>query len=319
MTTNTFIRGWGSQIGPTATPIGDAVQRAVHAALQSAQMTLADVDMVVTVGSDILDGAMVATNSGIAGYYGKEILTVPSSAGHAFDAAVSLIISGQAATVLLAGWGEGTKVAAHDSRAIQADPFYARAVGAEPTALAALQAQYLVTKNRLDLEKAARYAADMRNRAGYAEKEAGRSGAAKWLSANWCDGACAIVLSSKSGAKSVAVGAIGTSFQPYCPEPDQLDPAAWVRAASNIPADASAIEVGAPTPFAELAALDAVKVKNANKSGGSAAAYFGPATGLQRIIAVADQLRADGGKGIAIDMAGPIGQATTVVVLGGAS
>src|SRR5690606_24319289 len=140
-----------------------------RAALAAAEMPLDAVDMVVTVGSDVLDAGMGATRSGIAGAYGREIVTVPSSAGHAFAAAHAMVESGQARTVLLAGWGQGTKFAGIDGRYVQADPFYARPVGADAAAMSALQAWRLFSAGRLDEDGLARYGNLMRRRAGLAE------------------------------------------------------------------------------------------------------------------------------------------------------
>jgi acetyl-CoA acetyltransferase len=326
MTGPVVIAGTGTRIGTAVRgSIEDAVRDCVHAALSAAGMASLDaIDMVVTVGSDILDGSMVATRSGIAGAYGHELMTVPSSAGHALAAAVALIESGQARHVLLVGWGEGTKFAVRDGRVIQADPFYARPVGARPAVLAALQAQRLIGSGVIDLHAAGRYCTAMRARAGVALP----SGATDWLTPRWCDGAAAVVLAAGMGG--IEVCDFGTAFRPYCPEPDDLDPAGWVReAAARLSAPdvldraLAVIEGGGPTPICEGAALRALRIRQGwaiedarlNPSGGSAAAHFGPATGLARLAAAAAALR-DGGQGIVVDLAGPIGQATTVILLG---
>ena len=108
MTGDVRIAGTGERVGGDV-GVEVSVRGAVQDALAAAKMVLNDVDLVVTVGSDILDGGMVGTRSGIAGAYGRELISVPSSGGHALAAAVAMIESGQARTVLLAGWGEGKK------------------------------------------------------------------------------------------------------------------------------------------------------------------------------------------------------------------
>lgn len=313
------IAGHAMQVGRLAgRGIEAAVREVVGAALARAGITLDEVDTLVTVGSDILDGAMVATHSGIAGSYGHSLLTVPSSAGHALAAALSMIQGGGARNVLLAGWGEGSKFAELDGRIIQADPFYARPLGAGAAEMAALQAQRLVATGRLRQETAARYAERMAGRAGIT---AGRVG---WLATGWCDGACALMLTTDG--PGATIGEIGTAFEPYAPEPDALDPAGWVAAASAgfDLHGLAAIEVGGPTPMSEMAAAAGLRAvlgwdaldERINPSGGGAVAHFGPATGLCRMVAAAEAAR-DGGRAAAIDLAGPIGQATTVVVLEG--
>lgn len=324
-----IVAGAGLRTGrPGLGPIEHAVKAVVAEALAAAGRGIEAVDLVVTVGSELLDGTMIATRSGIAGAYGRELMTVASSGGHAFAAAVAMIESDAADTVLLAGWGEGTKFAACDARYLQADPFYARPLGADAVALAALQAQRLIADGRVDPAAAEAFGAAMRERAGTPGSFAG-TGA--WLSTHWCDGACALLLvRSGGGTDGVAVAGVGSAFEPYCPAPERLDPALWVRAALGAAAERDAlapgmpraIEIGGPTPFSELAARaaffpdgrvpDGVTV---NASGGSAAAFFGPATGLQRIAAAYAQLRGAGGTAVAVDLAGPIGQAATAVIL----
>ena len=325
------ILGTGWQLGfPEISPIDRAVQMSISSALASAQMELADIDMVLTVGSDIMDGAMVATRSGIAGSYSRQIMTVPSSAGHAFAAALSMIESGNVRNVLLVGWGEGTKFQALDSREIQADPFYARPVGADPVTMSVMQAQRLVSEGLIDPDEAGRYGDAMREHAKVTQSFIG---AARWLGTRWCDGACALVMAPAHGpGRQVTIRDIGTSFEPYCPDPHRLNPADWVRSAvgamsegASLRGDAlKVIEIGGPTPFSELAALSGICAKSwqsaqpkFNLSGGGAAAHFGPATGLRRIICAAETLSdADPGAlaGI-VDLAGPIGQAVSVIAL----
>lgn len=328
MTRDVVIAGTGIRAGrPALGPIERAVREAVEDALAAAGRRIGDVDFVVTVGSELLDGTMIATRSGIAGAWGREILTVPSSGGHAFAAAVSMIESGAVDTVLLAGWGEGTKFGAFDARYLQADPFHARPLGADASALGALQAQRLLATGRLDATAAERFGGAMRERAGIADSVAGAAG---WLAPCWRDGACALLLAAADeGSRGVRVCGVGVAFEPYCPDADRLDPADWLDAAlavaaecgANIPEAPQVIEIGGPTPFVELAALArwcdggaAASDMRVNACGGSAASYFGPATGLQPIAVATARLRA-GETAVVADLAGPIGQATTAILL----
>lgn len=325
MAISVTIAGTGERIG-RGFAIETAVRDAVRDALSEARLSLSAIDMVVTVGSDMLDGGMVATRSGIAGAYGNELLTVPSSAGHAFAAAVSMLESNQARTVILAGWGEGTKFAEVDGRVFQADPFYARPVGANAFAMTALQAQRLLADRRLDLVGLSEYGGTMRDRAGL--PKGGSSGISEWLTPHWSDGACALVLTTSDGP--VRVVDVGVSFRPYCPQPTDLDPAVWVSdalAGMHVAAqgDLAVVEAGGPTTVCEIAALTPIlstvgwepNDSRVNATGGGATAFFGPATGLRHFAAVANGLVGKSGNGIAIDLAGPIGQATTVVALQG--
>jgi len=299
--------------------IADAVGGAVRDALAMAGRALDDIDMVVTCASDLIDGAMVATRSAIAGSYRRELMTVPSSAGHAFAAAATQIESGAARAVLLAGWGEGSKPAARDARIFAADPFYARPLGADAAALAALQAQRLVADGRLDRAEMCAYRDTMAARG----KRDGGDHPLRWLRPDWTDGAAALVLTAAKGG--VALRDLASAFEPYCPPPDRLDPALWIAATGIAIPPLAALEIGAPTPFAEAVAAGALLRRQGwaaddprfNHSGGGAVSHFGPATGLLRIVAVADRLApaAVGAVGAAIDLAGPIGQAATVILL----
>jgi acetyl-CoA acetyltransferase len=325
MATPVVIAGSAEHVGRNVA-IDAAVTQCVRSALSAAGLSLGEIDAVVTTGSDILDGGMVGTRSGIAGVYGRELIAVPSSGGHACAAAVSLIKSGQARNVLVAGWGEGTKFSAIDGRSVQADPFYARPIGADAVAMTALQAQRLLAHGAVTRETLDGYGATMRRRAGRASDES--DGMRQWLRPLWADGACAIVL--RASERGVRVADIGMSFRGYCPEPGDLDPAAWVSAAmANLKHPAhdrlSVIEACGPAAVTEFAALREILTcsrwrsddDRVNASGGGAAAFFGPATGLRHIARAAQALSGGRNTALAIDLAGPIGQATSVIVLEG--
>jgi 3-oxoacyl-[acyl-carrier-protein] synthase III len=333
MGANVVVAGSASKVGSSfGWSIDEAIRETVLSALSAAGMaSLDEIDTLVTVGSDILDATTVAGHSGIAGSYGHSLLTVPSSAGHALAAAVVLIESGAARNVLLAGWGEGSKFQDVDGRIIQADPFYARPLGAGAAELAVMQAQRLVASGLLNVDHAVRYAQEMSSRSPLSSS----SGAA-WLQTIWCDGACALVLAPGSeGGLAISVRDFGSSFQPYCPEPEELDPSRWVSAAQSAmrapdaldSGSLVALEVGGPTAACEVAAVADLLAKQGwdatdprvNSSGGSAHAYFGPATGLQRLVSAVGALERSGATessiAAVIDLAGPIGQATSLIVL----
>lgn len=325
MSAGVAIIGAAAHVVPRfAAPLEFAVHDTVVAALADAGLPgLEPVDTVLTSASDTLDGIMVATRSEMAGSAGKAYLHVPSSAGHALASAAALIGSGLAGTLLLVGWGEGSKLAIADSRVIQADPFYARPVGATPAALAALQAQFLLGAGLLAADAAAAYAARMAERAG----TIGHDGAGPaWLRPGWCDGVVALVLApTEAHPGAVRLCDYATSFRPYTPQsdaPDELDPAAWVtQALPPLRRPPDMIEASAPTPVCEARAGMALAgmalgggpdwEARFNCSGGGAAAYFGNATGLHRLAALKSSLGA-GQTGCMLDLAGPIGNAVTV-------
>ena len=299
MTKGTAILGTASLVVPRfAKSLEFAVHDTIIAALTNAGLSsLADVDTVMTSASDTLDGIMVATRSEMAGSAGKSYLHVPSSAGHALSAAATLIEAGQAETLLLVGWGEGSKFGVADTRAIQADPFYARPVGATPAALAALQAQFLVGSGYVSIDVAEAYSARMVARLGLGQA---RGVGPTWLRTGWCDGVVAIVLASADmHPNAVRICDYGSSFRPYTPQSDsadELDPACWVaQALPALPVASDIIEASAPTPICEARAAMALGngadwEARLNPSGGGAAAYFGNATGLRGLAAMAAAL-----------------------------
>lgn len=313
-----------------------AIRATVLEALEDAGFgSLDEIDSVVTVGSDILDGGMVATRSGLAGSYSRSLVTVPSSSGHALGAAVAMIEAGDAGNTLLVGWGEGTNFENVDGRIIQADPFYTRPLGADAATLSALQAQWLLHHGRVDRVRLDRYAQTMGARAG-SGSEAPSEGVPLWLRTTWSDGVCALVLTASAPSPgSVSIADFGTSFQPYCPEPGDLDPAGWVtvaQAGMREPGllekvDPVAVEVCGPSQLVEAAAISGLLEHwgwqeadaRVNRTGGGATAYFGPATGLRQIVSATTELRANpessGASAVVVDLGGPIGQATTVLVV----
>ena len=326
MTNPVVIAGFGAEIGQRFSDTREAaIHCAVTTAIRSAGLrSVGEIDMVITVASDMLDGIMVPTSSDIAGACERAYLNVPSSAGHALAAAAIMIESGQAGNVLLVGWGEGSKLAHQDNRAAQADPFYA------------LQAQSLLSTDRRAIADLEEYSARMRLRARQSVARQSPSDQNAWLLPVWCDGVAALVLSSSAAEGAVRICDFASVSRPYWPETDDLNPALWVLEAMRQMRDPAAsgrarlsvVEAGATTPFCEVYALDpllaaqqwALSDDRVNPSGGGASACFGPATGLARVIAAAEALgRKNPGEdpagGMVLDLAGPLGQAVTVVHL----
>ena len=325
------ITGWGTRLGrPFAARLDLKIREAVLSALSVSGLSIGDIDTVVTVGSDTLDGLSVPSRSEVAGNYGRSYLNLPSSAGHGLGAAVAEIESGAAEHVLLVGWGAAARLAQHDFRRNQADPFYARPIGASPRVMAVLQARELLGFDGLHEGALQGYADEMFSRAWPGEPKPSGGAAPAWASTAFCDGVTAIVLrrSSKSSG-GVAVRDFASASRPYSPEDDRLDPAAWAAEAIAGLSDPAArgssfdvVEAAAPTPAAEVRALAAVGSWSPgshamNRSGGGASAHFGAATGLRQIAEASRSLAQAGpdAKGLVLDLAGPIGQHATAILL----
>lgn len=316
-------------------PFGDrlevTVRDTVLEALGRSGLDLADIDTVVTCASDTLDGMMVPVKAEFAGSYGRSLLNVPSSAGHAVAAAASLIETGQAENLLMVGWGEATRLARADFRRNQADPFYTRPLGASPAMSATLQAAGLAAEVLPDgaaLDERAR--ADRARAWGAAPDGRGDSVPA-WAQTGFCDGAVALILRPRNQAPGgVVIRDHGCASRSYCPGDDRLDPALWVDEAvaacaepDSLRAGAfAAVEVAGPTTIAEMRALAALRADRIDDpsggvmaSGGGAAAHFGPATALRQLAVACATLGGRPGMGIVADLAGPMGQHTTLIAL----
>lgn len=332
--------GSGARVAPRfANALDIEVHAAMTEALAQSRIELVDVDLVVTVGSDVVDAILVPMRTELFGGAGRASMNVPSSAGAALGAAIASIEADQAHTVLVIGWAEGGKGAAQDALPLQADPFHARRIGADPVALASLQAQWLLESGRLPPQAAHRHAATMRERLGAPHEEpASQPDAA--TSPRWCDGAACIVLRRGLHQDSPIVSDFASSWRPYTPASgEDLDPAGWVDAAldrfaragawrSEAAVRLAAIEASAPSAHGERRALDPLLRiagwdagdERINRRGGGASAWFGPATGLHAIAQAHRALTASarsrrGAMAAILDLAGPIGQATTAILL----
>lgn len=298
MTGEMAILGAAARVGAgIVADLETELRSVVLSALHKSGLALDDIDAVVTVASDTLDGVMVPIRSEVAGAFSKAPMNVPSSAGHAFAAALVLLESGQARHVLLAGWGAASKLALHDSRDIQADPFHDRPIGANPAAVAVLQASELQ--------------AEFPNLPAH--------------SITFADGAVALVL-GPAAARGTRIADVGTSSRGYYPEDDAIDPALWVAEATakwREQPEAALMAVSGPGRTCEARAVAGL-ARNGGPAKTDAApgsdAWFGPATALYQIVLLDERLCATGGEGVLVDLAGPMGQHVTCVrLIGGAA
>lgn len=336
MTSPAVITGAGWKIGrPLPGRLEVAVRDAVLGALNASKLSIEDIDSFVTVGSDTLDGLMVAGRAEIAGAYSRNYLNIPSSAGHGLAAAVTQIESGEARNLVLVGWGAATKLSEHDGRSNQADPFFARPMGASPRVVAALQAQELLGFDGLNETALQAYVQLMVSRAWQGRENTCSGAAPAWARSAFCDGVVAIVVQRAVDSENgVTISDFASVSRSYSPEDDRLDTAAWVGEALAQFSDPAAvasgeldvIEAAAPTPIAEARALGGVGPGLAleggifNNSGGGASAHFGAATGLRQIAEASRmlmELRAakTSATGLVLDLSGPLGQHATAILL----
>jgi hypothetical protein len=304
------------------------VREVVREALDAAALSLAEVDLVVTVASDTLDGMMVPIRAELAGALGKSYLNVPSAAGHAIAAAATAIEAGDAETVLVVGWGAASKLAGNDGRSNQFDPFFMRPAGATPKVLAALQRQVLSASGAISDGGVAAFEAQM------ADVVWPRGAAAGGLRPEFCDGVAAIVLTKAAEEGSgLFVADHATASRSHAPLDGSLDPAGWVTEAleslgmrAGAPLETGFVEASGSSAVAEMRAIAAMSDSGpvrcppdrANAAGGGAAAWFGPATALRPLAELARRRLQDkpqDAAGIFVDLAGPLGQLVTAIVI----
>lgn len=308
--------------------IEPVIREVVRTALDEAAISLAEIDMVVTVASDSLDGMMVPLRAELAGSVGKNCLNVSSAAGHAMSAAAAAIEAGDAGNVLVVGWGAASKLVTADSRSNQFDPFYMRPLGANPRVLAALQKQALTASGATSDSAIEAFRTRMMDILWRSEKAGDAS-----RSHGFCDGVAALVLRPVSRQEAgVVIADHAMASRSHIPLDGTMDAADWVKEAisalsgsrSREPRPRGFIETSGSNVCAEMramaAALDADLVAceagSANSKGGGAMAWFGPATGLRALAAMCKGLLAQGAAaesaaGLFVDLAGPLGQHVT--------
>jgi hypothetical protein len=172
------------------------------------------------------------------------------------------------------------------------------------------------------------YADEMFARAWPGQEKPGSGPAPSWATTSFCDGVAALVLRpEREGGSDIVVRDFASVSRPYSPEDASLDPGAWASEALDALPDGDrefdVVEVAGPTPAAEARALDALAPRPAvgrsgfNRRGGGATANFGAATGLRQIAEASRSMAAGAGpaSGLVLDMAGPIGQHATAIVL----
>jgi hypothetical protein len=332
------IAGCGWKLGrPFADRLDVVIRQAVLAALAESGLSIDDIDSFITVAGDTLDGISVPGRAEVAGNYGRRYLNVPSSAGHGLGAAVTQIEAGEAKNLILVGWGAATKYATFDPRRNQADPFYARPIGASPCVVAALQANEILDMSGMEESTLQSYADEMALRTWDGTVAPVAGAAPAWVRTGFCDGAVAIVLRrAGDGSPGVAVSDFASVSRAYSPEDERLDTAEWVKEAISAMsgpghtdgAEFTVIEAAAPTPIAEARALSALGFASDsdqgkfNPSGGGATAHFGQATALRQIAETSRRLAAGSkrssrrpSKGLVLDLTGPAGQHTTAIML----
>lgn len=123
----------------------EALHRVTQNALRDAGLVIDDIDGIVVAANDQLDGRAIAimAASGSVGGVGRDILSTPSSAEHAFVMAGLRIASGQFRTQLVIAWSPLETESISETQRLGADPYFHRKLPLDDWSSHAMQANKL--------------------------------------------------------------------------------------------------------------------------------------------------------------------------------
>lgn len=127
---------------PDRQSLEESLYAVTRRALADARMTIDDIDGIVVASNDQLDGRAIAimAASGSVGGVGRDIMSTPSSAEHAFVLAALRIASGQYQTQLVVSWNPSETQAVSDVQRLGTDPYFHRPLPLDELSASALQA-----------------------------------------------------------------------------------------------------------------------------------------------------------------------------------
>lgn len=120
----------------------EALYAATRAALRDARLDIDDIDGIVVAANDQLDGRAISVMmaSGSVGGVGRDILSTPSAAEHAFVLGALRIAAGQFRTQLVLAWSPTEVDSLPDALRLGTDPYFHRALPLDELSASALQA-----------------------------------------------------------------------------------------------------------------------------------------------------------------------------------
>jgi len=124
------------------TSLEEALHAVTGAAMRDAGIAIDDIDGIVVASCDQLDGRAISimAASGSVGGVGRDILSTPSSAEHAFVLATLRVRSGMYATQLVVSWSPLETESIAEAQRLGADPYFHRALPLDDLSSHALQA-----------------------------------------------------------------------------------------------------------------------------------------------------------------------------------
>lgn len=123
----------------------EAMYAVARSALLDAGLAIDDIDGIVVGANDQLDGRAISVMmaSGSVGGVGRDILSTPSAAEHAFVLGALRVSSGQFRTQLVVAWSPTEVTSISEALRLQTDPYFHRALPLDELSAAALQATAL--------------------------------------------------------------------------------------------------------------------------------------------------------------------------------
>ncbi len=133
---------------PERASLEEAQHAAAQAALRDAGLTIDDIDGIVVAGCDQLDGRAISIMmaSGSVGGVGRDILSTPSSAEHAFVLGTLRVRSGMYRTHLVMAWSPLETDDISNTQRLGTDPYFHRSLPLDELSSHALQANALEAK-----------------------------------------------------------------------------------------------------------------------------------------------------------------------------
>lgn len=127
---------------PRRRSLEEAIYAVVQGALSDAGLASDDIDSIVVAANDQLDGRAISVMmaSGPVGGVGREILSTPSAAEHAFVLGALQIAAGRARTELVVAWHPVEVTSVRDALKLGTDPYFHRALPLDERAASGLQA-----------------------------------------------------------------------------------------------------------------------------------------------------------------------------------
>jgi len=133
---------------PDAQSLEELLFEVSQAALRGAGLSIEDIEGIVVASNDQMDGRAISVMaaSGSVGGVGRDILSTPSAAEHAFVMGALRIASGQYRTQLVVSWSPTEAGSQPEVERLGADPYFHRRLPLDDLSAYALQATALAAK-----------------------------------------------------------------------------------------------------------------------------------------------------------------------------